>query len=488
MNKILSLFASAALLIGCAQVTETVTAQPELRFKEDGTFKILQLSDPHWDGNPERNAKLEEIMKQVAEKEKPDFIVVTGDVVLNPNDVMTQWNDVINILEEIAVPYTIISGNHDPECADMNKIYDLLMKQPNFVGEKGPEELTGIGNFALEVKASDGSDKTQSVLYCFDSGNISPSREDYGYYYWIEPNQIDWYKARSREYTAANGGTPVPSLAFFHIPLPEYNYIPSIDRHGVGGERVSCPEINSGMYFAMSQMGDMMGTFVGHDHHNDFIGKFYNIALAYGRTTGWGLSHRCPAGGRVIILKEGKHQFETYNTTPDATDFTYYYPSGITTHDKEHYTYRPALDVKPTENGLRYTYSEGNFLSTADIRKIGKNEQSGVMPNFDITKAAAKDHFAYIFEGYVNIPESDVFIFYINSDDGAKLYIDGELLLDNDGSHGTDRRGAKIGLEKGFHEIRVDYFDDYAEEELRVRMTSTNIPLNKIDDNLLYVK
>jgi hypothetical protein len=317
---------------------------------------------------------------------------------------------------------------------------------------------------------------------------MSSSREDFGYYYWIDSNQIDWYKAKSQAYKNENNGIPVPSIAFFHIPLPEYNHIRPIDRHGNGGERVSCPEINSGMFFSMTQMGDIMGTFVGHDHHNDYIGKFFNIALAYGRTTGWGLSRRCEAGGRVIILKEAKHQFETYNTTPDTTAFTYYYPSGITTKDKKEFAYRPALDVKPTEKGLRYTYCEGNFLSTADIAKIGKNHQSGVMPNFDITNAAAKDHFGYIFEGYVNIPESDVYIFYINSDDGAKLYIDGELLLDNDGSHGTDRKGAKIGLEKGFHEIRVDYFDDYAEEELRVRMTSTNIPLGKIDDNNLYIK
>lgn len=476
------------VLLGCTAQSEQTSSQPELRFKEDGTFKILQLSDPHWDGAPERNARLEEIITKVVDKENPDFIMLTGDVVLNPNEVMSQWKDVINILESTSIPYSVVPGNHDPECADMDEVYDLLLQQPHFIGEKGPEELTGIGNFALEVKASDGSDKTQAVMYCFDSGNISSSREDYGYYYWLEADQIDWYKARSREYKAANGNKPVPSVAFFHIPLPEYNYIRPIDRHGFFGERVCCPEINSGMYFSMSQMGDIMGTFVGHDHNNDFIGKFFNIALAYGRTTGWGLSRECEAGGRVIILKEGKHQFETYNTTPDKTEFTYYYPSGITTKDKEQYAYHPALDVKPTENGLKYTYCEGNFLSTDDIRKIGKNHQSGVMPNFDITKAAAKDHFAYIFEGYVNITESDVYIFYINSDDGAKLYIDGELLLDNDGSHGTDRKGAKIGLEKGFHEIRVDYFDDYAEEELRVRMTSTNIPLGKIDDKNLFIK
>ena len=182
MKRIAILFTSIMVLLGCTAQSEQTSSQPELRFKEDGTFKILQLSDPHWDGAPERNARLEEIITKVVDKENPDFIMLTGDVVLNPNEVMSQWKDVINILESTSIPYSVVPGNHDPECADMDEVYDLLLQQPHFIGEKGPEELTGIGNFALEVKASDGSGKTQAVMYCFDSGNISSSREDYGYY------------------------------------------------------------------------------------------------------------------------------------------------------------------------------------------------------------------------------------------------------------------------------------------------------------------
>ena len=240
----------------------------------------------------------------------------------------------------------------------------------------------------------------------------------------------------------------------------------------------------------MREMGDVMGTFVGHDHTNDFIGKYYTIALAYGRKTQDNdyMTDLVPPGGRVIVLKEGKHQFETYCSAPERTDFTFYYPSGITSKEKAEYSYYPALDVKPSQNGLSYTYSEGDFLSTADIYRMGKNVQKGTMANFDITKAPAKDHFAYVFEGYVDIPETDVYLFYLNSDDGARLYIDGKEIIDNDGSHSSDRKGGKVGLEKGFHEIKVEFFDDYAEEELMVRMLSTNYPLAKLSDQILYVK
>ena len=110
------------------------------------------------------------------------------------------------------------------------------------------------------------------------------------------------------------------------------------------------------------------------------------------------------------------------------------------------------------------------------------------MANIDITKAPAKDHFAYVFEGYIEIPETDVYLFYLNSDDGARLYIDGKEIIDNDGSHGSGRKGGKVGLEKGFHEIKVEFFDDYAEEELMVRMLSTNYPIARLSDQMLYVK
>ena len=57
-----------------------------------------------------------------------------------------------------------------------------------------------------------------------------------------------------------------------------------------------------------------MGTFVGHDHINDYIGVYHGMALAYGRVT---KVMKNPdedplAGGRVIVLKEGKRTFETW--------------------------------------------------------------------------------------------------------------------------------------------------------------------------------
>ena len=67
-------------------------------------------------------------------------------------------------------------------------------------------------------------------------------------------------------------GFPLPALAFFHIPLSEYNEAASDENailYGTRMEKACSAAINTGMFAAMKEAGDVMGTFVGHDHDND---------------------------------------------------------------------------------------------------------------------------------------------------------------------------------------------------------------------------
>lgn len=135
-------------------------------------------------------------------------------------------------------------------------------------------------------------------------------------YGWFDFSQVDWYRKMSREFTGHNNGLPLPAVAFFHIPLMEYTQ--AVNRKdsiviGVRSEEECSAEVNSGMFTSMLESGDVMGTFVGHDHINDYITVFHGIALAYGRVSKIMKSPEDPlAGGRVIVLKEGKREFETW--------------------------------------------------------------------------------------------------------------------------------------------------------------------------------
>ena len=78
-------------------------------------------------------------------------------------------------------------------------------------------------------------------------------------------------------------------MRFFIIALPEYNQAASSESailYGIRKEKACAPQLNSGLFAAMKEMGDVRGVFVGHDHDDDYAVSWKGILLAYGRYTG----------------------------------------------------------------------------------------------------------------------------------------------------------------------------------------------------------
>lgn len=67
--------------------------------------------------------------------------------------------------------------------------------------------------------------------------------------------------------------------------------------------------------------------------------------------------------------------------------------------------------------------------------------------------------FALVFEGYLQIDTAGYYQFYTQSDDGSKLYVANQLVVDNDGDHGVIEKTGGIELTSGLHPIRVEYFN-----------------------------
>ena len=484
MKKFLFFIAAAIVAAGCA--TQSTTDKPELRFREDGTFKIAQYTDLHWEEeDPEGVEVIKSIIRDVTKAEKPDLIIFTGDVICT-SPAETGWRNLISLMNELGVPYAVTMGNHDPEFdLTREQIFEILATDPLFLGEKGPAEISGVGNYVLEVKASDGSDANKALLYCMDSNDYTPSKKDFGYYGWFERDQIQWYIDESAKYTAANGGTPVNALSFFHMALPEYKLIEPADRLGNFYEPICSPDLNTGMFQAMRYMGDMMGVFIGHDHANDFIGKYYEIALAYGRRTQC-REDEVVSGGRIIVLKENERYFETYCITPEyGKEYTYYYPAGLPEHTYGEMT--PAKNVNPQKKGVSYKYYEGDITSPVKLDKEGKLVSKGTKEYIDIT-APAGDHYGYEFDAYLNIPSDNFYRFTANFDDGVAIYIDGTEIINSDGMHSGISLSGSICLAKGFHDLKIYYFEDYSGERLNLNIESIEIPNQPLPADMLYIK
>ncbi|GHT18221.1 metallophosphatase [Bacteroidia bacterium] len=459
-----------------------------LQFNKDGKFKIAQFTDIHWIHGDPSCEKTVATIKAVLAAEKPDLAVLTGDVVWKVPE-REPWTDIPKIFEEAKTPFAVVFGNHDAESAtkiSRSEIMDILSKSPYFVGEKGPEDISGCGNYILPVQASK-SDKVSALLYCFDSNAYTYSKNKLlGEYDPIFFDQIAWYRQQSDKFTAANGGKPLPALAFFHIPLPEYhNILGKKNTVGNYGEKPCPPDFNTGLFASFIDKQDVMGMFVGHEHHNDYIGIEYYIALAYGRVSGYGGYGKLERGARIISLYENEFAFDSWIRTPQSTELFFYFPSGISSVDEETLTYLPAKKGNPKKQGISYTYYEGDFGSVKKITPDKKVSQ-GTMKYFSVHDAPLEDYFAYEFRTWIKIPAKGVYSFYTISDDGSQLYIDDQLVVDKDWSH-IVRIDGKVALEAGFHELKVLFYEANWGQKLEIGYSSKKIRDTKLPENILFI-
>lgn len=284
-----------------------------LRFSSEGEFKIVQFTDTHYKWGKKASDTAVDCMVEVLDAEKPDLVILTGDQVYSAS-VAQSLPALLKCISDRRIPFVTVFGNHDAqfECTRA-EMYDLVRALPyNIQPERGGVDSP---DYVLTVKSSDGA-RTATALYCLDSHDVT-RMPGAGKYAWLTFDQINWYREKSKAFTAANGGNPLPSLAFFHIPLPEYALAEADDQSvliGSKGEDVCSPKLNSGMFTAIKEQGDVMATFCGHDHDNDFAVMYKDLLLAYGRYTGGNTvyNHIGLNGARIIVLKENQRTLDTW--------------------------------------------------------------------------------------------------------------------------------------------------------------------------------
>jgi 3',5'-cyclic AMP phosphodiesterase CpdA len=241
--------------------------------------------------------------------------VLTGDVTYKYKDpTFKHIKDLARIFAEAKTHWAVVLGNHDEDCGFtrnyISKVYRSLPYNCNAV----TPGIRGATNFVLPIAGI--KSKKEAILYFFDSNAYNDEQhKNLGRFDWIDFTQLEWYRKISAAFTKKNGGKPIPSIAFFHIPLLEYEMVwadSTSTSIGVNNEKASTPLYNTGLFALMLQCGDIMGTFVGHEHNNNYIGCYNGIALAYGQYTGPINYGVLKPGARVIVLKEGKREFTTW--------------------------------------------------------------------------------------------------------------------------------------------------------------------------------
>jgi len=66
--------------------------------------------------------------------------------------------------------------------------------------------------------------------------------------------------------------------------------------------------------------------------------------------------------------------------------------------------------------------------------------------------------FAVKWTGEVLITKAGTYTFYTSSFDGSRVFVDGELVVDNSGYHARQMRSGEVKLWEGYHTVVLDYF------------------------------
>lgn len=285
-------------------------------FNTDRDLKILQFSDIHIGGGIMSIVKDKKALNAVAAMitaEKPDLVVLTGDLVYPVPFQAGTFNNgissdiVITLMEQLGVYYTVCFGNHDSELYSDYTREQISEKYANpdlkyCLYQPGPEDVDGYGNHVIKVKNSKGI--VTNAYFILDShdytnGDILGIA---GQYDNIHENQVEWYKENVLTIDKANKAVDpdcgmFPSLLFFHIPLKEYDdawqeykangYQDTENVKCFGGgyyednEKVCCGVGDDNLFETALELGSTKGMFCGHDHVNNASLDYKGIRLTY---------------------------------------------------------------------------------------------------------------------------------------------------------------------------------------------------------------
>ena len=281
-----------------------------LCFRKDGGYRILMMSDAHH--KPAQGARTVRAMQTLIDATKPDLVLLNGDNVAGftcKEMFEQQLAELVSPMEKRRIPWAHVFGNHDQTPEVSKKEQEAVYESYSWcVSKAGPEELPGSGNYFLPILNekdepvfgvwgidSQQDFKTQTVpldypgdLY-WDVLMPSPivSGSDYDF---IRFEQVMWYWNTSVELERLCG-RKIPSLMMFHIPLIEFHAMlrnaGRTQLRGEYNERVSASEINSGIFAAAFQRGDVKAMFAGHDHINTFDGVYAGIHMGFDGSIGY---------------------------------------------------------------------------------------------------------------------------------------------------------------------------------------------------------
>jgi alpha-L-fucosidase len=144
-----------------------------------------------------------------------------------------------------------------------------------------------------------------------------------------------------------------------------------------------------------------------------------------------------------------------------------------------------ALSLFKAEPGLQVNYYEGEWDKLPDFKTLTAKENE-IIKTVSPGKYKDKERYGVVIDGYIQVATTDIYNFTLSSDDGSSLYIDGKLVVINDGVHGMIDKNGEAALEAGFHSIRVEFFEKTGGDDLRLSVESMKMKKQEVPAAMFF--
>ncbi|MCQ2462164.1 MAG: metallophosphoesterase [Clostridia bacterium] len=232
-NKLFAVILAFLLLFGC--IPYAAAADKKLTVNEDGSFRILQISDIQQSSSKIHERTFSTIKLSIA-KYKPNLIVMTGDNISGANTT-EYFDDAVKKITSLFVdqsgnkiPFAVTYGNHDYEQNTLDNTHSIE-KQNSIYLKYGAidfddKSISDTGTGYIDVYSRDGSQVAERIII-INSGTYAKD----GYFGKAGYNQVtvedkklgDNEERYNQIVAAVDSWTDAgyPTVAFEHIPLRE---------------------------------------------------------------------------------------------------------------------------------------------------------------------------------------------------------------------------------------------------------------------------
>lgn len=287
-------------------------------------FKILLLTDTQLWMNPKDNKACYDQIRKLVAQTTPDLIATVGDNVsgVTSRFLLKEW---IDVMDSFQIPWAPVFGNHDSEIpmTTLNWQGDQLLKSEYCLFQKGPSNLYGCGNYAVNI-----TEKGEPIytLFLLDNGRYYEYEDGSKREIYMGYEQIAWYEWNVKGIEKA-AGRLIPSMTFSHFALPEMRQ--AVEKNGIYNESdksytisdaygfgkcaylPGVSPVNSGFFDRCLALSSTTHIFCGHDHENNASITHQGITMTYGLKTGpspapWNSAEE--TGGTIITIHTASNQ------------------------------------------------------------------------------------------------------------------------------------------------------------------------------------